>query len=118
VAAAGASDLPGGDDPEPWLHLLGPFVETVGPLALTTRSGHVVYPSFQFSAGRPLPGLDRVLAELPEAIASPWLVAVWLVTPARELADRAPIALLGTGAPHEVDDVIGAARRWATALRS
>ena len=84
-----------------------------GLLALTTGSGRVVYPRFQFRDGAPLPGLDRVLAELPESLVSRWTVASWLVSPSSEFAGARPVDLLADGA---VVAVVTAARRWASDL--
>jgi hypothetical protein len=67
-----------------------------GLLALTTGSGRVVYPAFQFGGGSPLPQLAQVLAELPEELVSRWTVDV-----------------LAAG---NVDAVVRAARAWAAAL--
>lgn len=84
-----------------------------GLLALTTGSGRVVYPAFQFRGGTPAPGLGRVLTELPESIVSPWTVASWLVSSEPTLDDARPIDVLALGAP---DAVVQAARAWAAAL--
>jgi Protein of unknown function (DUF2384) len=84
-----------------------------GLLALTTGSGRVVYPRFQFSDGAPLPGLDAVLAALPEPLVSRWTVASWLVSPQPALDDERPIDVLREGA---VAPVVTAACAWADAL--
>ncbi len=82
-------------------------------LALTTGSGRVVYPAFQFRGSAPIDGLGPVLAALPEALVSRWTVASWLVSPNRDLDDERPIDVLADGyAPA----VVTAARRWAAAL--
>jgi hypothetical protein len=49
-------------------------------LALTTGSGRVVYPAFQFTAQRGA-GLPGVVAT-STTLVSPWTVASWLVSPA------------------------------------
>lgn len=83
-----------------------------GLLALTTGSGRVVYPTFQFSGGSPLPGLDAVLREVPESLVSRWTLASWLVSPQPDLG-ATPVQLLREGAG---DVVVAAARGWARAL--
>lgn len=84
-----------------------------GLLALTTGSGRVVYPQFQFAGGGPLPGLDAVLREVPEHLVSRWTLASWLVSPQPDLGGDAPVQLLREG----VDGaVLVAARDWARAL--
>lgn len=84
-----------------------------GLLALTTGSGRVVYPVFQFSGGSPLPGLDAVLREVPEPLVSRWTLASWLVSPQPELDGALPVQLLREGSG---DVVAAAARDWARAL--
>ena len=84
-----------------------------GLLALTTGSGRVVYPHFQFSEQGPLPGLDAVLGELPESLVSRWTVASWLVSAQRELDGERPVDVLREGAQAPVVD---AARGWARSL--
>ncbi len=84
-----------------------------GLLALTTGSGRVVYPAFQFVGGSPLPQLARVLAELPEPVVSRWTVASWLVSAEPTLDEARPVDLLAAG---QVDAVVRAARAWAAAL--
>lgn len=54
-------------------------------LALTTGTGQVVYPAFQFRDRQPAPGLDAVLAEVPADRISPWTVASWLCCPEADL---------------------------------
>ncbi|MEJ5888691.1 hypothetical protein WDZ16_09455 [Pseudokineococcus marinus] len=68
-----------------------------GLLALTTGSGRVVYPTFQFSGGSPLPGLDAVLREVPEPLVSRWTQASWLVSPQPDLGGTTPVQLLREG---------------------
>jgi hypothetical protein len=84
-----------------------------GLLALTTGSGRVVYPAFQFRGGAPVAGLAQVLDVLPEALISRWSVASWLVSHEVELNDERPIDVLAYG---HVDTAVAAARSWATAL--
>jgi hypothetical protein len=84
-----------------------------GLLALTTGSGRVVYPAFQFAGGSPMPHLARVLTELPESAVSRWTVASWLVSAEPTLDDQRPIDVLAAG---EADAVVRAARAWAAAL--
>ncbi len=84
-----------------------------GLLALATGSGRVVYPAFQFSGGSPVARLSHVLDVLPEHLVSRWTVASWLVSAEPELEDERPIDVLAYG---RSEPVVGAARRWATAL--
>ncbi|WP_339573262.1 hypothetical protein [Pseudokineococcus basanitobsidens] len=84
-----------------------------GLLALTTGSGRVVYPTFQFTGGSPLPGLDDVLRAVPEYLASRWTLASWLTSPQPGLDGTTPVQLLREGA---ADVVVAAARDWARAL--
>lgn len=84
-----------------------------GLLALTTGSGRVVYPRFQFRGRGVLPGLGEVLAALPEPLVSRWAVASWLVSPQADLDGERPVDLLGDG---HVAAVAVAARHWADAL--
>ena len=84
-----------------------------GLLALTTGSGRVVYPAFQFAGGSPMPHLARLMAELPESAVSRWTVASWLVSAEPTLDDQRPIDVLAAG---EADAVVRAARAWAAAL--
>ncbi len=84
-----------------------------GLLSLTTGSGHVVYPAFQFNGGAPTAGLDAVLNVLPETLVSRWTVASWLVSPQAALGGDIPITVLQQGSQQVVVD---AARRWARSL--
>jgi hypothetical protein len=84
-----------------------------GLLALTTGSGRVVYPAFQFRAGAPLAGLAPVLDAVPESVVSRWTLASWLVSPEPALEGERPVDVLAYG---QVDAVVGAARSWAIAL--
>ena len=105
--------------------LLGPEGQPVTPeavlertdlLALTTGSGQVIYPAFQFRGRRLVPGLDRVLAELPESVVSRWTLSSWLVSPERDLGGDRPIDVLFDQGPAGVDAVVHAARAWAAQL--
>lgn len=87
-----------------------------GLLALTTGSGRVVYPAFQFHGRRPVRGLDRVLNELPESLVSRWTLASWLIAPEHELEDERPIDVLFDEEPGSLDAVVRAARNWAAQL--
>lgn len=84
-----------------------------GLLALTTGSGRVVYPTFQFVDGRPVAGLAEVMDALPAQLVSRWTLASWLVTSQQELDGERPIDLLADGYP---EPVVRAARGWAAAL--
>ena len=87
-----------------------------GLLALTTGSGQVVYPAFQFDGQHPVKGLASVLDVLPEARASRWTVASWLVSPEAELNGERPVDVLRDQGPEGHIAVLGAARRWAAQL--
>jgi hypothetical protein len=82
-------------------------------LALRTGSGRVVYPAFQFQGKAVVPGLEEVLAALPEGVVSRWTLASWLVSPDAELDGDRPIDVLREGAAARVVDV---AQHWAAAL--
>lgn len=84
-----------------------------GLLALTTGSGRVVYPSFQFDSGSTLPGLEAVLREVPEELVSRWTLASWLISAQAELDGEPPVRLLREGS---VEPVVAAARGWADSL--
>jgi hypothetical protein len=84
-----------------------------GLLALTTGSGRVVYPTFQFVADGVLPGLDAVQEAVPEELASRWTLASWLVSPQPDLDGQTPVEALREG---RVAPVVSAARQWAAAL--
>ena len=87
-----------------------------GLLALTTGSGQVVYPAFQFDGPRPVPGLAAVLDALPEAVVSRWTVASWLVSPDAELGGARPLEVLREQGPEGQLAVLDAARRWSAHL--
>lgn len=82
-------------------------------LALTTGSGRVVYPAFQFTASGVVPGVAEVVALLSDELVSPWTVASWLVSPAGDLDGSPPIDVLASG---ETAPVLALAREWARAL--
>jgi hypothetical protein len=87
-----------------------------GLLALTTGSGQVVYPAFQFDGQRPVPGLALVLDALPESVVSRWTVASWLVSPEADVDGERPVDVLRDQGPEGQVAVLGAARRWAAQL--
>ena len=112
-----------------WVDQLGPLYDVRGVmqilgvtkqavskrrlLALTTGSGRVVYPAFQFTGSGVVPGLPAVLAMLPAEHVSPWTVAAWLTSPAAELDDDRPIDVLAGG---DTAPVLALAADWAQAL--
>jgi hypothetical protein len=135
------TDVRGGDgaDPSPqWLEHLGAFYDTTAVrsllggegepesvesmhkrkdlLVLTTGSGQVVYPAFQFRGRQLAPGLGRVLAELPESLVSGWTLAAWLISAESDLGGVRPIDALFDRAPDGADAVVRAARAWAAGL--
>lgn len=87
-----------------------------GLLTLTTGSGQIVYPAFQFDGRRPVPGLAAVLDTLPETVVSRWTVASWLVSPEADLAGARPIDVLRDHGPEGRAAVLSAARRWSSQL--
>jgi len=87
-----------------------------GLLALTTGSGRVVYPAFQFHGRQPARGLDRVLNELPESLVSRWTLASWLITPKHDLDDEKPIDILFDEDSSGVEVVVRAVQNWAAQL--
>ena len=87
-----------------------------GLMTLTTGSGRVVYPAFQFRGRQLAPGLDRVLNELPEPLVSRWTVASWLVDPERDLGGERPIEVLFDEDPAGLDAVVRVAGHWAAQL--
>ena len=87
-----------------------------GLLALMTGNGRVVYPSIQFRGREPAPGLERVLAELPEEIVSRWTVASWLTSPEANLEGERPIDVLFDADEGAIAAVVSCARQWAIAL--
>jgi hypothetical protein len=89
-----------------------------GLLALTTGSGQVVYPAFQFRARQLVHGLDRVLAELPESLMSRWTLASWLVSAEHDLDHERPIDVLFDQDQAGVDAVVRVAHTWAAQLAS
>jgi len=82
-------------------------------LALTTGSGRVVYPQFQFVGRTVVPGLADVLSAVPESLVSRWTLASWLVSAEPDLEGDRPIDVLRQGHRDRVADV---ARRWADSL--
>lgn len=84
-----------------------------GLLSLTTGSGKVVFPAFQFQDAAPAPGLDQVLAALPETLVSRWTLASWLVSAEPALGDERPIDVLKDG---NVAAVLPVVRAWTGAL--
>lgn len=83
-------------------------------LALSTKTGQVVYPAFQFAGGRPLRHLPELLSAFSAANPSPWTVASWLVTPHRLLDDATPAQWLKR--EHDPAPVLEAAGRLAARL--
>lgn len=86
-----------------------------GLLALTTRSGKVVYPAFQFDDTLLTQGTAAVVELLPETLVSPWSVASWLMSPEPGLNGCRPVDVMKEGG---LDRVLDAANDWARALTS
>jgi len=121
-----------------WVEHLGPFYDSAsvaallarngdpitkqavskrkGLLSLTTGSGQVVFPAFQFRDRRPVPGLAKVLSELPDQVVSRWTLASWLVSPDVGLDGARPIDVLHDGSDGDIAAVVTAARQWRVAL--
>jgi hypothetical protein len=87
-----------------------------GLLALTTGSGRVVYPAFQFRDRLLAPGLGEVLALLPATVVSPWTVASWLISPEADLDGSRPIDVLFEDTPAALAAVLEVTRHWAYRL--
>jgi hypothetical protein len=85
-------------------------------LALTTGSGRVVYPAFQFQGRTPISGLDKVLEVLPETLVSRWTVASWLTSPEVALDGERPIDVLANDGPAGRQRVAEVAARWSAQL--
>lgn len=129
---------PGADPSVRWLAHLGGFYDALavpsllGPegqpvivdavsehkdlMALTTGSGKVIYPAFQFRGRQISPGLGRVLAEVPESL-SRWTLASWLMSAESDLEGARPIDVLFDQGPAGADAVVDAARAWAAQLQ-
>ena len=86
-----------------------------GLLRLALRDGEIAYPVFQFDGRRQLPGIREVVRVLEPAVATAWTTASWLTSPAPELDDRTPLALLRAG---ELEPVISLARQTASTLQN
>ena len=69
-------------------------------LALTQGRRGYSYPSFQFEDGRPITGLEEVLAELKEL--DPWMQMVFFTSPNERLGDKTPLERLKKGLVSEV----------------
>ena len=87
-----------------------------GLLALSTGSGQIVYPVAQFRGRRLPPGLDRVLAALPDELVSRWTVASWLLSPEVALAGERPVDVLFDGDEAAINAVVMIARQWSARL--
>ncbi len=84
-----------------------------GLLALTTGSGNVVYPAFQFGNPIVLDGVATIVKLLPADLVSPWMVASWLVSQEPELESARPIDVIKEGG---IQRVVAVAHDWARAL--
>jgi hypothetical protein len=85
-------------------------------LAVTTGSGRVVYPAFQFQGRTPISGLGKVLEVLPETLVSRWTVASWLTSPEVALDGERPIDVLANDGPAGRRRVAEVAARWSAQL--
>ncbi len=82
-------------------------------LALTTGSGRVVYPAFQFVGTEVVTGMSRLRSLLPKELISPWDLASWLNAPQPDLSGEKPINLLRR---QVVDSVVESASSWSRNL--
>lgn len=120
VAERMVASLP---SPSPWNQAVGPFysasqiTEILGGvsrqavadrrdrrtlLALRTRDGQWVYPTFQFDRdGQVVRGLSEVLQILAPSGVDDWTLAGWLASPSRLLAGASPRTWLAEGRPLE-----------------
>ena len=69
-------------------------------LALTQGRRGYSYPSFQFEDGKPITGLEEVLAELKEL--DPWMQMVFFTSPNERMGDKTPLERLKKGLVSEV----------------
>jgi hypothetical protein len=83
-------------------------------LALPTQGGQLLYPLFQFHAGRTLPEIPFVLKAFEPAELDPWTIASWFVTPQELLSGETPVEWLKEQRP--AAEVLEAARRSAGVL--
>jgi hypothetical protein len=85
-------------------------------LAMRTRDGTWVYPTFQFMERGILPGLVDTLRCFDFAVADGWAVAAWLTSPSAGLGGRRPLdRLRAAGGGADVLSVArDAMRRWRT----
>lgn len=90
------------------------LINNNGILALTTDSGQIVYPAFQFENGKVMDGLVEVLELLPEDLVSRWTLASWLVSEEPALHSF-PITALQLG---KQDEVIAIVRNWSKTLEA
>jgi hypothetical protein len=69
-------------------------------LALTQGRRGYSYPSFQFEDGKPITGLEEVLAELRDL--DPWMQMVFFTSPNERLGDKTPLERLKKGLVSDV----------------
>ncbi len=84
-----------------------------GLLRLEMRNGEIGYPVFQFDGARQLPGIREVVRVLDPMVASAWTIASWLCSPAPQLDERTPLAVLREG---ERETVLSLARQTASGI--
>lgn len=85
-----------------------------GLLRLHMRDGEIAYPVFQFDGRRQLSGIREIVRIFEPVVATAWTTASWLTSPAPELDERTPLALLRGG---RQEPVVALARRTASTLR-
>jgi hypothetical protein len=89
------------------------MIEAKELLALPAGDG-VLLPAFQFSDGKPLPGLKEILTVFTPVVKTPFTVASWFTGPQPELEQQTPAAWLRDG--RDPRPAILAARRSAALL--
>jgi hypothetical protein len=122
VASMGSADV--------WSEAIGPVYDVAGVmrilgiskqaiskrenlLALTTGSGRVVYPAFQFVGAKAVDGISQIKVLLPNDLISPWDLASWLNAPESDLGGKKPIEFLRRGI---VEPVLLSAASWSRNL--
>ncbi len=139
-AFAGPGDLAGRmlatlPAPHPWDDQIGPFHDTPGlakllgiskqaiadrvrrrtVLAATTKSGRLVYPTFQLEGRRLRAEITDILSVFRGAPVDGWALAAWFTTPSESLGGATPVQWLD--ADGDAGPVLAlardAAQRWA-----
>jgi len=84
-------------------------------LRVTTADGVQLYPTFQFANCAIRPEIREILSVFRDAPVDGWAIAQWFTTPAHDLANRTPRAVLDED-PSLLEYVLplaqGTAQRW------